>query len=98
MKLYPGMGIIINFDDLQDQITKKSDLDVFQLKLLVGNCSNFPLRIAPVFMKDAHSAESNENSMFRFLFFELWLIVFTIYGGTPGISSVSPIKKKIIQI
>ena len=32
----------------------------------------------PIFMKDAHSAESNEKSIFRFLFFELWLILFTV--------------------
>ena len=41
-----------------------------------------PLNFAPIFMKDAHSAESNEKSFFRclqFLFFELWLHVFTIY-------------------
>ena len=30
-------------------------------------------------MKDVPSAESNEKSIFRFLFFELWLIVITIY-------------------
>ena len=30
-------------------------------------------------MKDAHSAESNEESIFQFLFFELWLIIFTNY-------------------
>ena len=27
------------------------------------------------YMKDAHSAESNEKLIFRFLFFELWLKV-----------------------
>ena len=30
-------------------------------------------------MKDVQSAEFNEKSIFRFLFFELWLIIFTIY-------------------
>ena len=30
-------------------------------------------------MKDAHNAESNEKSVFRFLFFELSPIVVTIY-------------------
>ena len=29
--------------------------------------------------KYAHSAKSNEKSIFRFIFFELWLIEFTIY-------------------
>ena len=38
-----------------------------------------PLSFAPIFMKDMHSAESNEKSIFRFLILELWLIVFTIY-------------------
>ena len=38
-----------------------------------------PLSFDPIFMKDAECAESNEKSIFRFLFFELWLIVFTIY-------------------
>ena len=45
-------------------------------------------------MKDAHSAESNEKLFLRFLFFELWLIVFIICGDTSGFSSVPPIKKK----
>ena len=45
-------------------------------------------------MKDAHSAESNEKSCFRFLVFELWLIVLTICGDTPG---VPPTKKKVVQ-
>ena len=30
-----------------------------------------PLSFAPIFIKDAHSAESNEKSIFLFLFFEL---------------------------
>ena len=45
-------------------------------------------------MKDAHSAELNEISCIRilgFLFFELWLIVFTIHDNTPG---VPPTKNK----
>ena len=47
-------------------------------------------------MKYGHSAESNEKScirFFRFLFFELWLIVFTIYDDAPGVSSVTPTQK-----
>ena len=39
-----------------------------------------PLSFDPTFMKDGQCAESNEKSIFRFLFFELWLIVFTVYG------------------
>ena len=54
------------------------------------NPPHTPLRSGHIYMKDAHSAESNEKSIFRFLFFELWLIVFTIHGDTPGFSSVSP--------
>ena len=38
-----------------------------------------PLSFAPICMKHAHSAESKEKSIFRFLFFELWLIVFTFF-------------------
>ena len=47
-------------------------------------------------MIDTHSAESNEKFIFRFSFFELWLIVFTIVfpGGTPGFSNVSKTPKK----
>ena len=30
-----------------------------------------PLSFAPIFMKDAHSAESNENSILKFLFFRV---------------------------
>ena len=43
-------------------------------------------------MKDAHCAEPSEKSIFLFLFFELWLIVFTIYGDTPD---MPPTKKKV---
>ena len=55
--------------------------------------------IAPIFMKDAHSAESNENAFFRlirFLFFELWLILFTIYGDTCNFKYVID-QKKVVQ-
>ena len=38
-----------------------------------------PLSFAPIFMKDSHGAEANEKSILRFLFFDLWLIVFTVY-------------------
>ena len=38
-----------------------------------------PLRSGPIYTKDAHSAVSIEKSIFRFLFYELWLIVFKIY-------------------
>ena len=48
------------------------------------------VRSGHIYMKDVHSAESNEKSYFRFLFFELWLIVFTIYGDT----SAPPTKKQ----
>ena len=50
--------------------------------------THHPLEISSIFMKDVHNAESNEKSIFRFLkflFFELWLSVFTIYGDTPSV-------------
>ena len=53
------------------------------------------LRSGHIYMKDAYSSESNEKSIFRFflfLFFELWLIVSTIYGDTPGFSIIAPTK------
>ena len=56
-----------------------------------------PLRSGHIYMKDAHCAAPNEKSIFRFLFFELWPIVFTFYGDTPEISSVSPTKKKLFK-
>ena len=53
------------------------------LKYMVGPARNKdmqisppPLRSGPIFMKDVHSAESNEKSCFRFfqfLVFKLWL-------------------------
>ena len=46
---------------------------------------HFLLSFAPISMKDAHSTESNKKSIFRFLFFELWLIAFPIYGWRTGI-------------
>ena len=54
-------------------------------------------------MKDAHSAESHEKSILRFLFFELWLIVYTIvytiYGDHPsgGVGAMPPTNFFIIQ-
>ena len=52
-----------------------------------------PLRSGIIYMEDTHSVESNEKSIFPFLFYELCLIVFKMYGDTPGFSSESPIKK-----
>ena len=49
---------------------KKLNLDFSLLRI-------FPLSFVPIFMIDAHSAESNEKSNFSFLFFDLQ---FTIYG------------------
>ena len=52
------------------------------------------LSFAPIYMKDAPSAESIEKSISRFLFFELWLIVFTIYWGhTWNFKCITDIKK-----
>ena len=49
-----------------------------------------------IYIKNAHSAESNEKLFFGYcwFFFYLWLIVFTIYGDKPG---VPPTKKKVVQ-
>ena len=54
-------------------------------------------RSGHIYMKDAHNSESIEKPHFRFfryLFFELWLIVFTIYGNT---SSLPPTKNIKVQ-
>ena len=61
---------------------------------IVQKWSNLEDRCALIYMMDAECAETNEKSNFRFLFFELWLIAFTIYGDTPG---VPPTKKKVVQ-
>ena len=45
---------------------------------------------APIFMKDTQSTESNDKSNFRFLFFELWLIVSTIYKQTKNLGKNTP--------
>ena len=39
-----------------------------------------PFRSGHIYTKYAYSAESNEISIYWFLFFELWLILFTFYG------------------
>ena len=54
----------------------------------------FFFKSVQIFMKDLECAETNEKSIFQFLFFELWLIVFTIYGDIMGFLSMSPTKKK----
>ena len=38
-----------------------------------------PLRNGQIFMKDAQCAETDEQSVFQFLFFEIWLILFSIF-------------------
>ena len=57
-------------------------------------CRPPTLRSSHIYMKDAHSAESYEKSHFRFSFFELWLILLTIYGYSP---SEPPTKKKLFK-
>ena len=62
--------------------------------LNLGYADPPPLRSGHIYMKDANSAELNEKKYFRFfqfLFFDLWLAVFKIYGDTPG---VPPTRKK----
>ena len=51
-----------------------------------------PLGSSDIYMKDTHCVEPNEKSIFRFLFSELWLILFTIFGDTPEFPNVLPIK------
>ena len=52
------------------------------------------LRSGQIYMKDAHCAESNEESICRFLFFKLWLFVFTVFGDISSFLSVLSIKKE----
>ena len=49
---------------------------------------------APIFMKDAHSAESHEKPIFRFLTFELWLIIFTIYQNKKVVQKGSNLQER----
>ena len=51
-------------------------------------------RNGPILKEDARSDESNEKSIFLFLFFELLLIVFTIYGWHTGIFKYVTNQKK----
>ena len=51
-------------------------------------------------MTDAHCAETKEKLIFqfiRFLFSELWLIVFTIFGDTISFTGVSTEKNIHLQ-
>ena len=48
-------------------------------------------------MKDAQCAETNEKSIFRFLFFELWLIVLTILDDPKKSFKSGQIYKKNAQ-
>ena len=47
--------------------------------------------------RDFHCAESNEKSIFRFLFFELWFIKFTIYRRHTLISKYVTDQKKTFK-
>ena len=62
-----------------------------------------PLRNGPIFLKDANSAESNEKSIFRFLFFSSygwWYLKFT--GDTPGlfkwVSNQKKSRSKMVKL
>ena len=62
------------------------------LKIINYSLSPLPLlSFALIIMKEVYSIESKEKKIFQYLFFELWLIVFTIYSHIPG---VPPTKKK----
>ena len=90
---------------MKNKISDFSDFLFFQLSLIIvmtmGTNPSKDMKTSPlirsgeIYTKDAHNAESNEKwyfRFFRFLFFELWLIVFTISCDTP---CVSPAKKKL---
>ena len=68
--------------------------DLFQLRICQPPPSAPPFRISPIFMIDAHSAESNEKSIFRFLFLSYGWLYLQFAGNTPGFSIASPIKDK----
>ena len=44
---------------------------------LVNDMQTPPLRNGYIYMKDAQCTETNEKSIFRFLFFELWSILYS---------------------
>ena len=78
-------------------------LRIFNFDVRVCGCHKYIMKYSFRFFKIwfcnffcTHSAKSIEKSIFRFLFFELW-IVFIIYGDTPGFSRMSPTKKEIVQ-
>ena len=55
---------------------------LFHMDLKIINYSLSPLPLlsfALIIMKEVYSIESKEKKIFQYLFFELWLIVFTIY-------------------
>ena len=54
----------------------------------------FYLRSGHIYMKDSYYVDPNGKSNFRFLFFELWLLVFTIFGDT----YVTDFKKYISKL
>ena len=70
---------------------------LFQVRMFSPNPHPPPtlsLRSGHIYMKNAHNTKSNEKSYVRFLFCELYLILFTIYGDRPG---VPPTKKKLFK-
>ena len=62
--------------------------------LRVRECKSLPLRSGHIYLEDAPSAESNEKSYFFILFLQFWLILFKIYGDTPGVPLT---KKKLLK-
>ena len=77
------------------KVENKQKEDFSQLRI----CRSLspPFSFAPILMIDAHSAESIEKLIFRYLFFELWLIVYTIYGWHTGFFKCVINQKKIVQ-
>ena len=75
--------ILVNF--LRNLITKSTISQNLKIAKL-WRLGIFPIyayadqRSSDIYVKDARCAEPNENSIFRFLFFGLWLVVLIIYG------------------
>ena len=70
----------LNMKNLLRRKDHEIALDVSQVRICTYTPSPSPLlhlRSGPIFMEDAHIAESNEKSIFRFLFFELWSTLYS---------------------
>ena len=67
---------------------------------LIKNMQTPPLRSGYIYMTNAHCVETNEKSILRYLFFELWLIIFQVFRWNTLISKCATDqnrKKKSLQ-